>query len=261
MPVPSLSEGLHVFVLNLPSAVERRTLVEQELSRVGLVGTFVPGVDASSLSDVDWGRYNRRRCRAIYGVDMLPTELACYLGHERILRRIVDEGIEVALVLEDDVWLEDTLIPVLDALLGQTRPWPWMVVRLASLRGRKILRGIQTRHRVTSLGAEHGLYKLSTHVLGAQGYVVTREGAERMLRYGRRIALPFDHAMDRFWENGLTPYVVYPFVLGERGELSSIIGDRDPARRYAMGPWVLWRRRVSRWLDGAAKRWYVLRHG
>ncbi|SDD74648.1 hypothetical protein SAMN05421720_101413 [Rhodospira trueperi] len=74
-------------------------------------------------------RYDGRRCRAVYGQDVLPSELGCYLGHERILRRTAD----------------------------------------------------------LSLGSRHGSYLLRTHVRGAQGYFVTRGGAERILAYSWRI--------------------------------------------------------------------------
>lgn len=251
MPLP-------VFVLNLPRDSERREAAEAELARVGLAGEVVAGVDGSALTDAQWARYDRQRCRAVYGVDMLPSELGCYLGHEAILRRILDEGHEVALILEDDIRLSDALMPILRALLSGPRLW--LVVRLAGLRTRKVGEAVRRGASGLWLHETHALYRLNCHVLGAQGYVISREGAQRMLDYGRRIVLPWDHAMDRFWENGIHPFVVHPFPVTHREDLPSIIGARDPRRRYDGGVGLLWRRRLNRWQDGLAKRWYIMRH-
>lgn len=250
--------SLPVYVLNLPDHVERRALVEAELARVGLAAEFVAGVDGAALSSDDMARYDARRCRAIYGVDMLPSEIGCYLGHERILRRFLEDGHEAALVLEDDIRLDDDLAEVLEALVASPRPW--LVARLAGTRHRQIAAEVARRPVYRRLGDQRTLHRINTHPLGGYGYVLTRAGAERILAYGQRIFLPWDHALDRYWDNGIEPWVVYPFPVGHRNETPSIIGDRDPRRRYDLGGAALWRRRLNRWRDGVAKRWYAIRH-
>lgn len=249
---------LPVFVLNLPRHTERRALAEAELARVGMSATIMEGVDGAALPAEALDRYDGRRCRAIYGLDLLPTELGCYLGHERVLRHVIEAGIDVALVLEDDIRLDDDLDQVLKALLRGPRPW--QVVRLSGMRDRKVARAVARCQPACRLGPRHALYRLPTHILGAQGYVITREGAQRMLAYGQRVFLPWDQTLDRYWENGIVPWVVHPFPVHHREEVPSIIGTRDPCRRYDQGTLALWRRRLNRWRDGLAKRWYALRH-
>lgn len=251
MPVP-------VYVLNLPRDADRRALAEAELLRVGLDAAFVPGVDGAALGPEDMARYDGRRCRAIYGLDMLPSELGCYLGHERVIRRILDDGHDVALVLEDDIRLDDDLPAILADLVAGPRPW--MVVRLSGMRPRKTERAVARRQPVRAIGRRHALYQLDVSVPGAQGYVVTAEGARRILDYSARIGLPWDHALDRFWEHGIEPWVVYPFPVHHREDVASVIGVRDPRRRYQQGGLALWRRRANRWRDSVMRRWYAARH-
>ena len=69
-----------------------------------------------------------------------------------------------------------------------------------------------------------GLYRLRTHPLGAGGYLIKQDGARRMVNYGRPIFMPIDHTMDRYWENGITPYIVRPLPVQQRSELGSSIG-------------------------------------
>lgn len=251
MPLP-------IFVINLPRHEERRVGVLEELARVGLSGEVVPGVDVADLTEADWSRYDGRRARSLYGVDMLPTELGCYLAHERALSRVVERDLDAALILEDDIRLDDGIAALLESLV--TGPRSWDVARLATTRPRQIAKAVSKRGPSRRLTESHGLYRLNTHVLGALGYVVSAQGAGRILAYGRRIVLPWDHMMDRYWENGIDPYVVYPCPVTHRDELPSAIGERDPRRRYQQGAATLWRRRMNRWRDGIGKRWYALRH-
>ncbi|ABC23031.1 glycosyltransferase family 25 protein [Rhodospirillum rubrum] len=253
--------SLPVFVLNLPRDGARRERMTAELARVGLDGHFIDGVDAGTLSQADWDRYDRSRCRAIYGVDMLATELACYLAHERIFRKIVDENIDAALILEDDCQIANDLPSVLDALMA-TPPAArlWQVVRLSTMREGKISAQARRLRPLRRLGDDRGLYRVHTHVLGLQGYVMTAAGARRMLDYGRKIFMPIDHTLDRYWENRITPFIVHPCPVVHHDEGHSTIGERDPRRRTALGLGGRWVRRVNRWRDGVGKRLYNALH-
>ncbi|WP_041795470.1 glycosyltransferase family 25 protein [Pararhodospirillum photometricum] len=254
MPLP-------IYVLSLPAAASRRAPLLDALNRLGLAATLIDGVTPETLSESDHARYDRARCLGLYGVDMLPGEVGCYLAHERAWTRLCDDGHAMALILEDDATLADSL-PALLETLSQTDPAtrPWQVVRLASLRAKAMAKAVARHKTPQPLGGPHALYRLKTHVLGLQGYVMTAEGARRMRAYGEKIFMPVDHMMDRYWENGLDPYIVFPFPVGHQDALPSAIGTRDPRRRYAQGKGVLWRRRLNRWRDGVAKRWYALRH-
>lgn len=248
-----------VFVINLARDAERRAAMVAALDEIGMAAEFVPAVDGRALSDADRAAYDRRRCLAVYGVDMLPSELGCYLSHYRLCERIVREEIEAALVLEDDVRLDPALPAIVDALLAGPAQ-DWRVVRLNTLRGRVAnppsawWRGRQ----VAALPDGYGLYRLGTHVLGAGGYLIKRAGAARMVEYGRRIFMPIDHTMDRFWDNGIVPYVVRPFPVHHRADLESRIGARPPARHRDQPFAVQARRRLQRLKDGVRKRAFNL---
>ncbi|MGE0748503.1 MAG: glycosyltransferase family 25 protein, partial [Rhodospirillales bacterium] len=164
-----------VFVINLARDAERRAAMVAALHDIGIAAEFVPAVDGRALSDADRAAYDRRRCLAVYGVDMLPSELGCYLSHYRLCERIVRDGIAAALILEDDVRLDPALPAIVDALLSGPAQ-DWLVVRLNTLRGRVAnppsawWRG----REVAPLPDGHGLYRLGTHVLGAGGYLIKR---------------------------------------------------------------------------------------
>jgi glycosyl transferase family 25 len=256
--VPSL-RSLPVFVINLQADTQRRRHMSPLLAALGLTGEFVAAVDGRSLSEADRVAYDQDRALRVYGVAMLDTELGCYLSHYRLYERIVREGIETALILEDDLEISPDLPVLLQDLL--TRPDnEWLVVRLESLRHR-----VRTPpsaeflgKRVADLSGGAGLYRLRTHVLGAGAYLIRREGAARMLEYGRRIFMPIDHTMDRFWENGILPYVVRPFPVRQRTDFESRIGTRGAERHRGQPLIAHVRRRIQRVRDSLRKRAFRL---
>lgn len=246
-----------VFVINLERDVERRSHMQRLLNNLDIDAEFIPAVDGTKLTDADKAMYNETQALKIYGSPMLPTEIGCYLSHYRLLQRIVRDNIPFALILEDDLDISPSLPATVTELLHQPDP-SWLVVRLESLRSRVV--NPQTNREcgkpVMTLTAGV-LYKLGVHVLGFGAYLISREGAKRMLDYGQRIFMPIDQTMDRFWDNGIVPYVVRPFPIRQRTDFESRIGSR-PKGRHLSQPlkFRLWRR-WQRLVDGINKRIYA----
>lgn len=253
--------GLPVFVINLERDRERREHMTGTLGALGLRAEFVTAVNGRQLPAEYRAAYHPAKALRVYGVPMWDTEIACYSSHFNIFRRMVAEGMAAALVLEDDVHIEPALPRVVADLLDG--PQDWLVVRLDSKRSQlheprsAKLRGTA----VAELAGGGTLFRLRTHVLGTGGYLIRLEGAKRMLAYGRRIFMPIDHTMDRFWENGIQPYVVRPFPVLQKQAFGSSTGLSTPDRRLGHPLGVRVRRRLVRGLDGVRKRAFLLMRG
>ncbi len=254
-------DDLPIFVINLARDTERRAYMEDVLSAIGLKAEFIAAVDGRALTQEDLEQLDEERALRVYGVNVLPSEIGCYLSHYRLYERIVREDIPYALILEDDLEFEPTFPQILQALLNSANGM-WKVVRLTTLRG-KVETGEHPKFAgkiVQKLGAGSHLYRLSTHVLGAGAYLISQEGAKIMSDYGRRIFMPIDQTMDRFWENNLVPFVVRPFPAHQRQDFSSSIGERNPNRRHNMPFKVRFQRRVQRLQDSLRKRLFNVFH-
>lgn len=257
---PVAAGQLPCFVISLARDEERRAHMHKQLAALSMNAEFVPAVDGRRLGQDELAAYDRDRALRIYGVDMMPTEIGCFLSHYRLYERIVRERIPVALIMEDDLEIRPEFPQILADLLADPAP-SWLVVRFESQRGR--VREPRTRKdrgtTVRQLAAGE-LVRLNIHVLGLGAYLITEEGARRMLRYGQRIFMPIDQAMDRFWESGIEPYVVRPMQVRQRPDLVSRIGTRAYERRAGVSLWVKLARRLQRMRDSFNKRWYWLRH-
>ncbi len=254
--------ALPIFVINMARDVERRRHMEATLGGLGLEAQFVTAVDGRALSEPEReAAYDRRRALRVYGVEMMASEIGCSLSHYGLYERMVHDGIETALILEDDVRIDRALATIVEDLLAHAFD-DWLVVRLDCKRPRvaepatNAFRG----DRVALLSDGGALYRLRTHVLGVGAYLIRREGAARMLAYGRPIFMPIDHTMDRFWENGILPYIVRPLPVTQSDDFGSHSVGRGQERRRAQPPHVRVTRRVQRLRDSMAKRVFNLTH-
>jgi glycosyl transferase family 25 len=253
-------QTLPCFVISLEQDTERRDHMHRQLDALGLHAEFVPAVNGGSLAAADWSQYDRERCLQIYGVEMMPNEIGCFLSHYRLYERVVRENLPVALIMEDDLEIRPEFPLVLEDLLKAENP-RWAVVRFESQRGRLINPKTRSDRGVTVQTLREGeLVKLKIHVLGLGAYLISLDGARRMLAHGRKIFMPIDQTMDRFWENGIEPYIVRPLQVRQRPELTSRIGTRAYERRRKVSWSVKLQRRLQRMRDSLNKRAYWLFH-
>jgi glycosyl transferase, family 25 len=255
--------SIPIYVINLPRDEQRRDYMRRALADLGLTAEFVPGVEGKLLTPQELESYDSPRARAYYGSDMRRGEIGCYLGHYRLYQRLLREKAELALVLEDDVTLDASLPDLLRAVAspdGQAAlaGSGWSIIHQRSGRA-KVHSGEGKRfrgHTLARFASGHELHLLRTHILSGGAYLINRNGLERMVKYGRRIFMPIDHTMDRYWENGILPMVLRPLPVGHNNSLESSIGahGQDAREDY---PWT--DRLAHRWrraYDSLPKRWF-----
>jgi glycosyl transferase family 25 len=247
-----------IFVISLERAATRRSHMERLVAQLGLEVEFVPAVDGRRLTADQRARYDRDRTRSIYGCDMTDAEIGCYLSHFGVYEKMAAERIDVAVVLEDDIECDGDLADLIRDLAAQREP-AWTVVRLQSTKSTlSDPKTAKTRGETLAHIRGRSLCRVGTSVLGGCGYIIRRPAAEAMLKYGRRIFMPIDQTLDRYWENGISPVVLRPFPIRQAESFESTIGVRGRAAMAAPGPWLLIRRRTRRALDGLNKRLFAI---
>lgn len=248
------------FVINLERDSERRDYMRTQLSTLGITAEFVPAVDGRKMDASGWKTYDRNKTLRIYGVEMMATEIGCYLSHFNIYERMIRENIPVALIMEDDIVCTPSLPTIIEDLIAGPNP-EWLVVRFESQRGR-VREPKKPEFKGISVKKLRGgeLYRLGTHVLGFGAYLIRKEGAQRMLEYGNPIFMPVDQTMDRYHENGIAPYIVRPLPVYQKPEMESRIGARPPNRNKEQPLYIRLLSRFQRIKDGISKRIYALKH-
>jgi len=223
-----------IFVISLVGS-KRREAIARQLSRWPGTWSFVDGVYGRDLTDADLARcYDEATVIRRIGRPMTKGEIGTALSHASVYRRMLEEGIPRALILEDDAILEDGFF---DFPYGDI-DWSFDVVSfytdfsIIPRQPEKELAGV-TFHRP--------VHRASCAV----SYLVSRKGAERLLSGG-----PFIRGVSD-WPVRVTKmafFVAQPFLVQHRHEISTLQEDRKAVlRRYPKrGRLPLW---VVNWLD------------
>lgn len=108
---------MKVFVINLKMDHDRWASVEAQLQRAGLDYERMPAILGRSLGPQELAvHYSPLKSSWRQARELTPAEIGCALSHLRTYREIVKRGLSHALILEDDVVLEDGIAELLDDL-------------------------------------------------------------------------------------------------------------------------------------------------
>jgi len=240
---------LPILVLTLKGADERRAPLVRRLQAMGLQYELFFGIDGRQGLPAEHEPLVDRSARINAGRrPMSDPEYACALSHLMIYRRIVERGLEQALILEDDAIIGSALAalargairPVGDLMLLDH--WKGFFRRLGRIR----------------LSAGFDAHRIAVPPDLATGYVVTRRAAGHFLDCAfpvRRVAdWPCDIA-------SLASYAVHPRIVDspdQKAAPSQIRESRDGMNRHGQPKPSGWRRRLTRayWQRWLRKRRY-----
>lgn len=213
---------MQIFVINLDRHPDRLRWMEAHLADRGLAFTRLAGVEGNSLSPEQLARcYDDAAAHRMLERPLSLTEVGCALSHLRALQQIVDTGLPMALMLEDDALLSPELPAVLKRLAEVLDPGHPHIVLLNHI-GKYRLRGAKP------LGI--GAYTLYGHYEGfnSHGYVITQAGARQMLEYFATIHHPIDYWATLRSRTPLEISTLVPYAVGhsELALNSSIEADR-----------------------------------
>ena len=221
------AEAPPIFVVSLERAGDRKAFVHRVFHEAGLEYEIVPAVDAKALGAAELATYSSRRAVFEYGRELSRGVLACSLSHLRVLQRIIDEGLEAAVVFEDD-----------------TRPLPGFGDLLTAPKLVPDDCDVLTFHSLydwasaTPVSEEpvFGDFRLCRYgrtPMGTQAYLITRRGAERVLDVAFPVSLPSDEILFRPRPAALEVYGVEPSPVAQEDFPSEIDVPAPPLRDHS----------------------------
>ena len=236
----SAAPRTRILVVSLRGAEERRQAFRASAREAGLPWEFFDAYESLHPALV----CPEDEAIVAKGRPMYPGELGCYSSHHTAWRAFLDSGAPRMLVLEDDTIVDWGFLEKLVTVDLQAAGIRYL--RLYAKRPcafREVLRDAVERQRT--------LLEYLDRPLGTQGYVLTREGAERFVRHCRRVRRPLDDELDRSWEHGVPCLGLFPFPVIEQSTASAI----EPARfeRFTIPARLRARRQAMKMRDRALK--------
>ena len=203
---------------------------------------IVPGVDGRTRPPC-LNEHYARGCgwEPRYPFPLSDTEIAVFLSHRKTWARIVEDGVEAGLVLEDDIWLDPERFPAaLDLALRHLDEGQW--IRFPQC---------EKETAGETVADEGGIRIIRPQrvALGMLVQLIHRSTAERLLAVTERFDRPVDGLLQLTWETGVDTLAVQPAAVRE---ISSNLGGSTLRKRRGMGAKLhaevaraLYRRRIA----------------
>jgi glycosyl transferase family 25 len=223
-------ESMKIFVINLDKSTDRLSHMAVQLDSLGYAWERFPALGPAHIEDMSRTLelpLLRGRCTA--------PEKGVALSHYSIWKKVLAEGIDHALVLEDDIhFCRDARILVESVKEKISRGFCYDIIKLETF-----LAGIFVDRKGLKVSARTRLHRLRSNHTGAAAYIISRDGCRKMIdRYASA-----DRAVDLVMFDGdleeLCVFQLHPapciqdFLLrhGRKG-IVSMIGRERSERDY-----------------------------
>jgi glycosyl transferase family 25 len=208
---------MKIYAINLPQCAERRENIVRECARFGLEMEIVPGIYGRNLTP--------EQMRAlVFEPETNPlgrSEIGCTLSHLAAYRKMLSDGIPMALVLEDDSVFASDPRSVLAAL--EDCPVDGPDVYMLTHRNVSYIRNAGPK----TIGGYR--FHRGWNAFGGNGYVVTGRAAENILRFQTPVKIMCDDWKLFLMNEAVRLFICEKQVVGLQPVLardSSLEGDR-----------------------------------
>jgi glycosyl transferase family 25 len=217
-----MSSAVHAYVINLARSLDRRAHITAELKKTGLDYEIMTAVDGQDLDLRDPAIVDPSLTAKLQ-LQLVSGTVGAALSHLNAYKQIVADGLDMALVLEDDVVLPADVESLADAVADQL---DGAEVALLSYDSQDTC--MMSREGLVHLPSSR-LLALPIDIdqpMSGAAYIITREACERMIKCVMPVRVPADNWRFFFREGALDRVrCVLPLPVLKSPKLTSTIGS------------------------------------
>ncbi len=223
---------MHIFVISLTSATERRAEVARQLQQIPLDFEFFDAIqdvpDALKRFDgLDLWRYKLNT-----GHMPLPGEIGCYASHKALWQTCVDLNKSI-IILEDDFFLKDNFAEMLADMEALINSFGFIRLQENKTPRKKIFPFNKIRRAYPLPDGQDGRVRYLARVpLCLLAYGISPVAAAALLKGSSTLSVPVDKYLQQTWVH-LTPVFSLSDSIFSTSDLAadSTIGARQRMRR------------------------------
>ena len=189
------------YIIHLTRAKARLPQVEKLKACLPVTTHVIDAVDAEQLSAAQKLTHQKNVHRPRYPFAMRQSEIACFLSHRLAWQTLLDSDNDAALIVEDDVDIDDTTFKPAYALACEHLADGY--VRFPKVLNELPLKIIASAEKTT-------LFHPAALALGMQLQLVSRAAAVLLLKATERFDRPVDTSLQMRWLTGVSATVVSP---------------------------------------------------
>ncbi|MDE9545148.1 glycosyltransferase family 25 protein [Xenorhabdus bovienii] len=188
---------MKIFIVNLKKHTQRKEKMQNQANKLGLHIEFIEAVYGPEINDEKLKRiaYDYPNCKLTKG------EIGCSLSHLKIYKKIIDDNIEYALILEDDAVLSENITEYIKNIKNSDnirKPNVYLLSEVISY--------------IKNYNLHSNIYK-SYHACGAHGYIINKKAAKKLLSKLQ----PIKYEADMWWifrfRNYINVYCIIPHLI------------------------------------------------
>ena len=226
---------MRIILISLIRAAARRQLMQERFQALGLDYEILDATDGADLTAAQRARVDHDERKKITRYPLSDNEIGCYFSHLRAMASVASGTQAMAAIMEDDVTLDPRLPTALAAIEAKAAPFDAIDLH-------RTMKKNEIFAPCAPLAPELSLGRIGYTHMNLQGYVISRQGAQRFLDRTPRIAHAVDKELHRYWANGLDLYgLSRPRVAHADGGHSMIEETRGPRTAYPDADQWRWR--------------------
>lgn len=191
-------------VISLSTAVERRKHISSEFAQKNVDFDFFDALtpEPAAIFSQELGLKIDERI-------LTKGELACFMSHVFLWKRMVDDQIPYMAIFEDDIYLGDYV----NDFLSDSN---WIDCECHLIKLEEFTHRIALGKKIRAFDGhvERALFQLKSKNLGTAGYILSLQGAEKLLNYIQTLdhLVALDHLMfeNLIYENIFSVYQMKP---------------------------------------------------
>ncbi len=239
---------IKIFIINLQQDADKKSYMIDICKRNNLSCEFIDAIDGYSLDDKEIGHvYSSRQAIRIFKRELSPGEVGCALSHLKIYHKVIDENIERAIILEDDVALCDDFSRIVENLNALPNECECLLLGYDDDIKNDLFLYLSYWGRKKFIN-EYKAVRFVKVALGTYGYMITQRGVRKLLQDIVLIDKPIDHytgGLDKLNLYGLLPRCVH--IADHHFAESKIVKERDEFKKMLYNP--VYNTGLTQWLN------------
>lgn len=203
-----MDSGIETFVIHLARAEGRRAQVEKLLKGTPYPARVLNAVDGALVPETERNASISEQplFAPAYPFPLSAGEYGCFQSHRKAWQMILDEGLDAALILEDDVALTPVFSDSVTFAVEQVNSFGYVQFQT---------RRVANTAVVVRLGSV-SIVRPRVTPLRTSAQVVSRTAAKNLLAMTEAIDRPVDAFLQSYWHTGLQLTCIVPSGIEDR---------------------------------------------
>jgi glycosyl transferase family 25 len=209
-----------VFVINLDKSTDRMAKISKRLDELQVPFERISAVYGADLTSEELQiNYDPKLNAKTYRRELPCGEIGCYMSHIKAWKMIIERKLQCAIILEDDITIDERFREVAERLAGSTDDFDVV----------KLFCGKSNPKIVASepIGKNYKLCRFYKILSGNQGQLITFNGAKKLLGSHQKFGRPVDVDIQHWWESDINVLGIYPPLVDILQRIQSDIDSQD----------------------------------